>query len=124
MKGLREIMNRNKGLFAFGLVVFFLFAGMSKSVAATKTTESVTKKEQSAGTNVLIAENDGDFSDLFKALDCDSDDFEFVLFDEFTNTAFFIAPKVQNASQCICACKDIYTVPLYDLFCNWKLHIS
>ena len=123
MSVIREILNGNKRLFAFWMVLFFLFAGLFKSFAAAKTISSVHKKEQSSGSYV-IAETDENRFDELKAFDFDSDDFEFALFGEFTSHKFYTAVKVNKAPAFLITYKNVYTLPLYDLFCNWKLHFS
>ncbi len=124
MKALRKTVNNNKALFTFGLVLFFLFAGLSKSFAATKSIKFQHKKEQSSGT-YMVADEDSDsrFDDL-KAFDCDSDDLDFAFFGEITFTNILTPVKQTRTFSSFSGCKSIYTVPLYDLFCNWKLHLN
>lgn len=124
MKAIRKITNSNKALLSFGLVLFFLFAGLSKSLAGTKTTAGVHKKEQTSGTNLLAAENDCDVQDQLKPFDCDSDDFECTFFGEPVAHRVFTPAMAEKTFVSCNAFKNIYTLPLYDLFCNWKLHIS
>jgi hypothetical protein len=124
MKAIRKITNSNKALMSFGLVLFFLFAGWSKSFASPKTTAGIHKKEVNAGASILAAENDCDAQDQLKAFDSDSDDFEYTFFGE-TVAYRFLSPAGSDKSVSSCnACKNSFTLPLYDLFCNWKLHIS
>jgi hypothetical protein len=123
MKVIRTILNGNKKLFAFWLVLFFLFAGLTRSFAAAKTTSGIYKKEQTSGSN-FIAETDENSYDDLKIFDLDSDDFEFVLFSDCNTAKFFISVKNNATPLCLVTGKNIYTLPLYDLFCNWKLHLS
>lgn len=117
------MINHNKGFFAFGMVLFFLFAGLSKSFAGTKSIKSHTKKEQSV--SVIIAEGDETKYDELKAFDY-ADDFELecTFFGEDAHGGFFEPVEAQKTAPRFTLCKDVYTVPLYDLFCNWKFHLS
>lgn len=123
MKAIRKLIDNNKALFTFGLVFFFLFAGMARSFAATKALHGQVKKEQS-GTYLLDGEGDDNRFDELKAFDCDADDLELAFFSEFIPTKFFTTVKPAGTYAHFSACKNSFTVPLYDLFCNWKLHVS
>jgi hypothetical protein len=125
MKAIREIVNRNKGLFAFGFVLFFLFAGLSKSFAADSI-KVAGKKVQPQGTCLVVEGKDSAPGDALKAFDCDADadDFECTFFGEHSHNKLLNTLKAKGRTAGFAAYQTVDTLPLYDLFCNWKLHFS
>jgi len=127
MKAIRKIADNNKGVVAFMLVLFFLTAGLAKGSVSKVAKLHAKEKDQSASKYVLSAEDDNDESSLSfldQPNDADGDDLEFTLFTTQILSGFFIAPAPKAGFTQVSLCKDAAAVPLYDLYCNWKLAVS
>ena len=128
MNRLRKIINSNKGLVAFWLVLFFLSAGLSKSFVSAISLHA--KKEVAAHSTfskhalTTAAEDDSSLSFLDQLKDSDSDDVEFAFFGNYYNSP--VIPIVANEHKFpqFEAYNNIYSGQLYDLYCNWKFHLS
>ena len=127
MNRVRNIVNSNKGLITFWLLVIFLTAGLSKSLVSVLHT--VAKKEavtHAAFKHVVTTDNAAtsslSFLDQFK--DTDSDDLEFAFFGNSVNPQFLPVVVKQQKFTEFASYSSIYTGQLYDLYCNWKFHLS
>jgi len=128
MNRLRKIVNNNKGVVAFLLVLFFLTAGLSKSLISAI---SLNAKKETATHNTLSkhaltpadgAESSLSFLDQLK--DSDSNDAEFAFFGNYSNVLFLPTVTKEHKFPKFVAYNTIYSGQLYDLYCNWKFHLS
>ena len=128
MNRLRKIINNNKGVVAFLLVLFFLTAGLSKSLISAM---SLNAKKETATHNTLSkhaltpadgAESSLSFLDQLK--DTDTDDVEFAFFGNYINPSFLPNVAKEHKFPQFVAYNNIYSGQLYDLYCNWKFHLS
>jgi len=126
MKAIRKIVNSNKGMISFCLVLFFLTAGFAKSFAtglpfkvkkATTTTfvKHVVNQVKQQGSRLS-------FLDQLK--DSDSDDFEFAFFGNYTAQNLLPVVDTKQKFAEFASYNNIYSNSLYDLYCNWKFHLS
>lgn len=127
VKALRKIIDGNKGIFTFWLIVVFLGVLCIKNTTAVPTVKSA--KAQVAH---LYCKSDltgiyddnygtGFFDKLEK--DFDSDDVEFIFFGNLHSQLFsFSGAKLFIPA--VDFCKQSYNSSLYDLYCNWKFHLS
>ena len=128
MNRLRKIINNNKVAVAFLLVLFFLTAGLSKSFVSAI---SLNIKKETATHNTLskhaLTSTDGEgasLSFLDQLKDTDSNDGEFAFFGNYYNPQFLpVVAKEHKFSEFV-AYNNIYSGQLYDLYCNWKFHLS
>ena len=127
MKAIRKIVNGNKGFIIFWLVLFFLTAGFAKSLASGLSL----KGKSGTGTTFVkhvvnsVKEADSRLNFLDQLKDgSDSDDLEFAFFG--TNNAPGILPTVDVKHKFteFSSYNNIYSNSLYDLYCNWKFHLS
>ena len=126
MKAIRKIVDNNKGLVAFMLVLFFLTAGLAKGSLSKVSSHTAKEKDQSSLKYVLCAENgkESSLSFLDQLKDADGNDSEFAFFRNFISPGVFIAQNSSARFAEVNLCEDAATVPLYDLYCNWKLAVS
>ena len=126
MKAIRKITENNKGLVAFLLVFFFLAAALTKGLVSKAASGNANEKSQVSSKCVLGAENDDEsslnFTDQLK--DADGDDVECTLNNNQCPPGLIIGQAPKAVFTDVSLCKDTATVPLYDLYCNWKLAIS
>jgi len=128
MNRLRKIINNKKGVVAFLLVLFFLTAGLSKSFVSAISLKA--KKEVAEGNtcskHVLTSLNGAgaSLSFLDQLKDTDSDDFEFAFFGNYPNTQLLPTVAKEHKFSGFIAYNTIYPGQLYDLYCNWKFHLS
>ena len=127
MEAIRKMVNSNKGFITFWLVLFFFTAGFAKSfVSVFPSNEKSGTFHTSLSKHVLTTASDDNASlSLIDQLkDSDGNDLEFAF---FGNYAFpqFCAPVTagQNFAE-FTSYHKTYSVPLYDLYCNWKFHLS
>jgi len=128
MNRLRKIIDSNKGLVAFCLMLFFLIAGLSKSVVSVISSNA--KKEivthstfsKHALTSSNAAGSALSFLDQLK--DTDTDDVEFAFFGNYINPSFLPNVAKEHKFPQFVAYNNIYSGQLYDLYCNWKFHLS
>lgn len=114
---------------AFMLIFFFLFIGLSKSMAFTAgSTKASVKTEASSSvsktTLTAIADTeDTGYSVLDPMDDTDAGDFDMAFFGNTVLKFFFpVTEKQMYADAAPCPSRG--NVALYDLFCNWKLHLA
>jgi len=126
MKAVRKITNNNKGLVAFMLVLFFLTAGFAKGVTGKVASHQTKEKEQSSLKYVLSTEEDKEssFSFLDQLGGTDGNDAEVAFFGNYFSSKIFVSTASKAGFAEVALCKDACTVPLYDLYCNWKLAVS
>ena len=126
MKAIRKIVNSNKGMISFCLVLFFLTAGFAKSFAT-----GLPFKVKKATTTTFVKhvvnqvkEQGSRLSFLDQLKDSDADDFEFAFFGNYTvpNSLPVVDTKQKFAE--FASYNNIYSNSLYDLYCNWKFHLS
>lgn len=127
MKAIRKMVNGNKGFITFWLILFFLNAGFIRNfiTSATPSTDKAEIAHHDTGAkHDLTATSDEDsgasFFDQFKK-DADSDDVEFVFFGNFSSKTLTYSQDQHEFSE-IGMHPDMYRIPLYDLYCNWKFH--
>lgn len=125
MKAIRKIVNSNKGIISFCLVLFFLTAGFAKSFASglpfnVKKATRITFVKQVVN---QVKQQGSRFSFLDQLKDSDADDFEFALFGNYTapNSLPVVDTKQKFAE--FASYNNIYSNSLYDLYCNWKFHL-
>ncbi|MES2485211.1 MAG: hypothetical protein V4581_04580 [Bacteroidota bacterium] len=108
------------------LVLFFLTAGFAKGVAGKVTSHHTKEKEQSLLKYVLSPEEDKEssLSLLDQLSGADDNDVEIAFFGNYFSSKVFIPTASKAGFAPVTLCKDACTVPLYDLYCNWKLAIS
>jgi len=128
MNSLRKNINNNKGLVALLLVLFFLTAGLSKSIASFLSLHSdvVSASHNTAHKQLLSCAGNGSssFTFLDQLKDTDTDDAEFAFFGHDYTTSFLPSfDKAYKFPQFV-AYNNVYSGQLYDLYCNWKFHLS
>ena len=129
MKSIRKMINSNKGFAAFLLLFVFLNAGFMKgitgSIAATSQ-KTETARHNSTSKFDIVAASEGDsgsgFFDQLKK-DIDPDDTDFILFGTIF-TKLFSEVQEQHQFADVTNNPEPYSVPLYDLYCNWKFHLA
>ena len=119
--------NGNKGYITFWVVLFFLTAGLAKSLVTAF--PSGHKKDLTHSTfakNVLTqtTEDGSGLSFLDQLRDSGADDLEFAFFGSFTIPHFLPAIASRQKFAEFSPYCNIYSVSLYDLYCNWKFHLS
>jgi hypothetical protein len=127
MSNLKKIVINNKGIVAFVLMFIFLAAGFAKSVIPT--VPSFSKKEilrHHTFKNVLRAGSASSASvNFFDPLkDSDNDDLEFALFGNEPNTYYLEFTSKSQTVTLSDVQHPVYIQQLYDLYCNWKFHLS
>jgi hypothetical protein len=124
------MVNGNKGFMTLWLILVFLNAGLTKSFLSSSVSTS-NKEEAVAHHNTgskhdITATSDEEsgisFIDQLKK-GTDSDDLEFVFFADLLSK-----PNIPHLTKYEFSefgpYRTIYRVPLYDLYCNWKFHLS
>jgi hypothetical protein len=125
MRAIRKIVDNNKGLVTFLLVLFFLTTGLAKGFAGKapslhKNDKNAVKPELS---NVTEAD-DNLLSFLGQFTDGDIDDAAITITDNYAvNKIFACEAATQKFAECN-SYKNYYSVALYDLYCNWRHHLS
>lgn len=129
VKTIKKTSYSNKALIAFMLVFFFLFMGLSKSMAFTiAPLKAFVKAEASSlvSKTIITAIADTEvtgFNLLDQIGDTDSGDLDIAIFKDGTFKLF--SPAHEKQFYADAAPFHYYgNVALYDLFCNWKLHVA
>jgi hypothetical protein len=127
MSNLKKIVINNKGIVAFVLMFIFLATGFAKSVIPA--VPSFSKKESlnhHTFKNVLRAGSASSASvNFFDPLkDSDNDDLEFALFGNEPNTYYLEFTSKSQTVTLSDVQHSVYIHQLYDLYCNWKFHLS
>lgn len=128
MKTVKDISNNHKGYYSFLLLFVFLYSGFVRSYVVTDFSTQPVKKSIQTHKNTEVAQQH-DYLIIFNAVnqleknDSESDDLhhDFISFETVTPIDFFeanvtISPKLKFAKA--------INLPLYDLFCKWKFHLS
>jgi hypothetical protein len=127
MKQIRKIVNNYKGLVTFVLVLFFLTTGFAKGLTAKGAShfKKETALKNASKQNVSqFVEDQSPLSFLDQLNDSDINDGDFVLFNNFDSSfAVAVIGGQANFAGFPPVTKQ-YTISLYDLYCNWKFHLS
>ncbi|WP_276978867.1 hypothetical protein [Flavobacterium filum] len=128
MKTVKDVCNNHKGYFSFLLLFVFLYSGFVRSYVVTDFSSQPVKKSIQAYKNTQVAQQH-DHLIIFNAVnqleksDSESDDLhhDYISFEKATTIASYVAnvtisPKLKFAKA--------INLPLYDLFCKWKFHLS
>jgi len=122
MNTLRNLVNSNKGFVTFSLVLFFLFAGVAKCLAF-ELPANTAKATKEYSKQLLSAEDDKEvsLSASFQLLD---DDADFIFYPNYNAPKFLVttAGNRQTVYEAVALAQG-YTLPLYDLYCNWKFDL-
>jgi len=127
MKRIRKITDNNKGFATFCLVLFFVMAGFAKSFAAKMPThfkKEVALKDVSKHTLVQFVAEESDVSFLDQLTDGDSNDIEFVFFGNDSASKTILPENTERKFTEFAQYKNADASALYDLYCNWKFHLS
>ena len=127
MKRIKKITYNNKGFSTFCLVLFFLMAGFAKSFAAKMPTHfknEVGYKETSKQTLTQFFAEEYDFSFLDQLTNGDSNDIEFAFFGVTTSSRTISPENTAREFTEFAQYKNADASALYDLYCNWKFHLS
>ena len=130
MKAIRKTVNSNKGFITFWLVLFFFTAGFAKSFVSVfpSNHKSGNTAQTFSSKHVLTTASDSDaslsFIDQLKGGDGDDNDLEFAFFGNYTFPQFYGPVTAEKNFAEFTPQNTIYSVPLYDLYCNWKFHLS
>ena len=126
------MVNGNKGFISLSLMLLFLNAGLSrffvfslpsihKAIEAPHYGSDASNETTSKHLLSALDESDVGFIDQLKK-DIDADDVEFVFFGNFSPKTL-IPHFVKHEFSEFISYHNIYKIPLYDLFCNWKFHL-
>lgn len=130
MKNRRNIAIVNRGLASLFFLFFFLysihartFTGYFSATSKKAVVENVTAKANTANGLLLTLDNSADYDDENSYSESEIDDVDFVFFTNcfssiaflfFKEISFFTLREKEQSSK----------LPLYDLYCNWKFHLS
>lgn len=124
VRALRKIVNSKKGIFTFWLVIVFMGALCIKNIAPIISAKG--QVSYSGYKYDLTAVSDDDsatgFFDSFDK-DFDSDDSEFLLFENLSSKLNFTFQE-KHQYTITDVPQQAYNDALYDLYCNWKFHLS
>ncbi|TRW25225.1 hypothetical protein FMM05_07930 [Flavobacterium zepuense] len=127
MKRIRKITDNNKGFVTFCFVIFFFMAGFAKSFAAKMPThfkKEVALKDTSKQTLTQFVAEESDFSILDQLKDTDTNDIEFAFFGTHSASKVIVPETTERKFREFVQYKNADTSALYDLYCNWKIHLS
>lgn len=129
MASIRKIKNSTAGIMSFMLVFFFLVSGIARGLSCTAQYSETSKSVLNCyKTTTKYASFLSDESNAYQWYagqlnDSDIDDACFLQPDDtLQNHATALVCEYKFAEFVLCS--DNFTIPLYDLFCNWKLHIA
>lgn len=122
MNTISKIVNSNKGFVTFALVLFFLFAGVAKGFSFTLPVHKA-KAAKETSKQFIAAEDDHEasYSAAPQLPDGDADDTSLIFLSNYNFSKFLFTKtsKKQNAYASVALAQG-YSIPLYDLYCNWK----
>lgn len=125
MNSIRKIVESNKGLVTFMLVLFFLTAGFAKSLSV-KIPVSKGDAKKSYAKQIVSVENEDESSKSFLSSfpDSDADDADLIFFQNYNTPNFLVAETagVKHFTT-FALLSQGYDIPLYDLYCNWKFDL-
>jgi len=132
MKKIRNITREYKGVISFLLLFVFLYSGLFRSAildipslvsVETKHVSSSSSSKQKQLT--AISEEDLTQRQLsqFKKTDSDADD-EITFFRSYSISEKAAFSVKKRAITQLDLFHSAAKIPLYDLFCNWKFHLS
>lgn len=127
VKAIRKIVDSNKGVFTFWLIMVFLSALCSKTTTGITTVKPGTTEIAHLGCkyHLTATADDNSCTGFFDKLekDFDTDDVEFIFFENQSSRLFSFngtTLRVPTADSF----QQSYNSSLYDLYCNWKFHLS
>ena len=124
MKTVRGIINNNKGFVAFLLLFSFLTTGFAKGLSINLPSHGSASKKQVAKQMFSVAEDDASQSFLDK-FDGDTDDADLFFHEPFPAQKFTFAETISIVTKpAYSLYSENYNVALYDLYCNWKFHLT
>lgn len=128
LKTVKDTCNNHKGYFSFLLLFVFLYSGFVRGYVVTDFSFQPVKKSIQASKNTQFAQQQ-DYLIVFTSFnqfennDSESDDLhhDFISFETVTTSASYVAnvtisPKLKFTKA--------INLPLYDLYCKWKFHLS
>lgn len=126
MKAIRTVVNSNKGLFSLWLLLFFLTAATGRNVVPAFQDLHHTEKTHHFKLGKYDVSAAADESDLgsLSPKDSDVDDVEFTYYTNYSNQKSVVVSVEQHNFAKVTEHASCYSIPLYDLYCNWKFHLS
>lgn len=128
LKTIKDLFTKHKGYFSFLLLFVFLYSGTVRSYVVTDFFALPVKKSNQAHKNTQVAQQQYHLIifnavNQFEKNDSESDDLhhDFISFEKITPLEFFdtkvsLSPQLKFAKA--------INLPLYDLYCKWKFHLS
>jgi hypothetical protein len=126
LKAIRTVVNSNKGIFSFWLLLFFLTAATGRNVVPAFQDLHLTEKGHDFKPGKYDVSAAADESDLgtLSPKDSDVDDVEFTYYSNYSSQRSVVVSAEQHDFVEVAEHYPGYNVPLYDLYCNWKFHLS
>lgn len=126
LKALRTAVNRNKGFFSLWLLLCFLSAATARNIVPVfQEVNSTERAHDSKQDKYEISASEGDSAlGTLSPKDSDVDDVEFTYYGNYSTQKSTEFPTQQHDFAEITENSYSYNIPLYDLYCNWKFHLS
>jgi hypothetical protein len=124
MKTVRAIINNNKGLVTFMLLLCFLTTGFAKSLSVNAQPSHRGEAKKLSGKQFVNAAYDNASQSFLDQFDGDADDADLFFHEPFAAQKFTFAGVVSTVTKpAYSLYSENYNVALYDLYCNWKFHL-
>jgi hypothetical protein len=125
MKIVKVIIRNNKGLVALMLLLCFLTTGFAKSLNVKLQPSHSGETKKQCGKQVLNAAEENTSQSFFDTFDSDTDDADLFFHEPFPLQKFSFAEAISIVTKSAYSLySENYNVALYDLYCNWKFHLT
>ena len=125
MKAIRNIINIRKELISFWLLLFFLTSfNAANIVSFFEDVRASNIHHVEKGKYIVSEAVDESVLSSLQLKDSDIDDIEFTYYGHESSEKTAVLPAEQHNFVQETQNYTAYKVPLYDLYCNWKFHLS
>jgi hypothetical protein len=116
-------VNSNKGLISFWLLLFFITATSARNFVTLFQDIHKGNNHSKEAKCILSAADESDLGTI-SLKDSDVDDVEFTYYGNYISKKHVILPAEKHNFIPETEHFSAYKIPLYDLYCNWKFHLS
>lgn len=125
MKAIRKIVKANKEILSLWLLLFFLAASTGRNVVSVfEPAHSSEAHYEKNGQYSVSAAVDDSILGTISLKDSDVDDIELIYYGDYTAQKQAVLPTEEQNIVQYTEQYSTYKIPLYDLYCNWKFHLS
>lgn len=125
MKAIRKIIDANKEYFSLCLLLVFLTASTARNIVSVfEGIDTIEADYTKKGQYLISADDEDSALGTLSLKDSDADDIELIYYGNYTAQKQLSIPVSGHDFFQESEYLSTYNIPLYDLYCNWKFHLS